>query len=184
MKTTPTHNTMKKQQIEPQRFEFLLLINNNIICQRFFDIKGYNEAARESYEIKLMMDGLAGINIDNSGLGAMGLIPRFLQSKSLEYLWGYYNPHKPQKEEDILVKNINEKEDNFQFEVRVDGETIASSTFSGSQFPPKVRYSVNIKELIPEIISDIRYYLGKKDGHTKQYGAIKLNRHNKFETQK
>lgn len=173
---------MKKQHSEhQQRFEFSLLINNKIICQRLFDVKGYNENVRESIELKEMMNDIAGINTND--VGAIGIIPKFLKSKSIEYLWGYYDPYRPQKVEDILYKNINDKIDNFQFEIKVDGETIGISTFSGNMFPPKVRYSVDIRELIPEIIQEIKYYLSK-NSYTKQYGPISLNRHNKFELNK
>jgi hypothetical protein len=34
--------------------------------------------------------------------------------------------------------------------------------FSGNLFPPKVRYSVDIKEIIPSIINEIRYSLAQK----------------------
>lgn len=179
---------MKKQHTtEQQRFEFSLLINNKIICQRLFDVKGYNEEVKESIELKEMMDNIVGINIDDVNndvaLGEMGIIPKFLKGKSIEYLWGYYDPYRPQKTDDILYKSVNEKVDDFQFEVKVDGVAIAIATFSGNQFPPKVRYSVDIRELIPEIIQEIKYYLSK-NSYTKEYGAISLNTNIKKELTK
>ena len=32
------------------KFEFILRINDNIICQRYFNIRGYNNRAKESME--------------------------------------------------------------------------------------------------------------------------------------
>lgn len=171
---------MKKQHTTEQpRFEFSLLINNNLICQRLFDVKGYNHQVKESLELREMMRDIVGINTND--LGAMGIIPSFLKKKSLEYLWGYYDPYRPQKTEEILYKNVNEKIDNFQFEVKVDGEILAVATFSGNQFPPKVRYSVDIRELIPEIIQEIKYYLSK-NSYTSEYSGINLKSNTKVES--
>lgn len=124
------------------------------------------------------MGDLVGMNINE--IGDMGIIPRFLKNKSLEYLWSYYDPYREQNQEDVFNQNIHDKVDQFKFEVKVDGTTLVSSSFSGNPFPPKVKYNVNIKELIPDIISEIRYYL-TKNSYTRQYGDIKLNRQNKME---
>lgn len=146
------------KQVKKSRFEFLLYINNkNIICQRFFDMENYNEECKNSYELKELMDELTGLNINS--VGRLGIIPNFLKKQSIEYLWDTFNPHKIQAESDIFVQNIFEKIDNFQFEIKVDGKTIATSMFSGNYFPPKIRYQVYIKDIIPEIVNEIKYYL-------------------------
>ena len=163
---------MKK--IEKQRFEFLLLINGNIICQRYFDIRDYNEDSLNSLEIKELIETIAGTN--NSKYGMLGLIPKFLQGKTREYLWGYYRPYTPQKVEDINRRNIYDKIDTFGFQIKVDGEVVGETNFSGNIFPPKVRYQVNIKDIIPEIIYEIRDSLSKKS-YTDTYGDVSLNFH-------
>jgi hypothetical protein len=86
--------------------------------------------------------------------------------KSLEYLWKYYNPYKPQTEEEIDRRNIYENEDFFDLEIRYDDKgyrrSIAKERFSGNVYPPKVRYSVDIRELIPKIISCIQEGLSRE----------------------
>jgi len=149
-----------KKSVEKPLFEFSLFINNNIICQRSFDIYGFNEDCFGSYELKEMMNEISGVNNE---LGRLGIIPKFLKRKSDDYLWENYDPHKPQKEGDIFIQDINERDDNFQFEVRYDGRLVASSNFSGNLFPPKVRYQVNIREIIYDIIAEIREYLTRKE---------------------
>jgi len=163
---------MKK--IEKQRFEFLLLINGNIICQRYFDIRNYNEDSKNSMEMKELVDNIAGTN--NTGYGLLGMIPKFLQDKSREYLWGYYRPHTPQKTEDINRRNIYDKIDTFGFQIKIDGEVVGETSFSGNVFPPKVRYQVNIKDIIPDIIYEIRQSLSKKS-YTDTYGDVSLKFH-------
>lgn len=162
-----TTNTIKK--FEEQRFEFILYINKHIICQRYFNIRDYNEESVRSLEIKELMDTIVGMN--NGNYGTMGIIPNHFKKKAVDYLWKNYNPYFQQKEEN--PKNNFEKEDIFDFEIRIDKETVAKSTFSGNFFPPQVRYQVDIKELIPTIISEIKDYLSQKK-YTKSYANVAL----------
>lgn len=157
------------KKIEEQRFEFILYINKHIICQRYFSIKDYNEKSTNSLELKELMDKIVGMNNDN--YGTMGIIPTHLKKKAMDYLYKFYNPYNPPKEEPY--KNIFEKEDIFDFEIRVDKVTVAQSTFSGNYFPPQIRYQVDIKELIPNIISEIKDTLSQKK-YTTEYADVEL----------
>ena len=85
MSTTTASNVAKK--IEEQRFEFVLYINKHIVCQRYFNIRDYNEDSPYSIEIKELMDRLVGMN----NVGRLGMIPNRLKNKSIEYLWKNYN---------------------------------------------------------------------------------------------
>lgn len=147
------------KKIEEQRFEFVLFINNHIICQRYFNIRDYNEDVLKSKEIKELMDNITSFNVDE--IGSLGIIPKHMKSKSIDYSWNNYNPYSLQVEEGS--KNIFEKIDNFQFEIKVDKKVVAKSEFSGNLFPPKVRYAVDIKEIIPSIMSEIRYFFSLKN---------------------
>jgi len=88
-------------------------------------------------------------------------------------LYGHYNPYQPQNPEEIQRINIYENEDVFDVEIRVSDKIIAKKRFTGNVYPPKVRYSVNIKELIPEIISTIQETLSQKK-YTTSYAGIEL----------
>ena len=143
---------------EELRFQFILYINDKYICQRYFNIFDFNEESLNSIELKDLMESIAGMN--NGDLGSLGVIPRYLQKKSLTYLWDNYNPYANQQDENI--KNIFERKDNFQFEIKVDEKTVVKTEFSGNYFPPKIRYAVDVREIIPEIMSEIRNYLSQK----------------------
>ena len=41
--------------------------------------------------------------------------------------------------------------------------TVAKSEFCGNLFPPKVRYAVDVREIIPSIMSEIRHYFSQKN---------------------
>ncbi len=161
MSTETEKNANIAKKIEEQRFEFILYINDHIICQRYFNIRDYNEDVLKSYDIKELMDNIAGMY--NGQYGSLGIIPRYLQNKSKEYLWDNYNPYFVQKEDEEAGKSIFDKIDNFQFEIKIDKVSVAKSQFCGNYFPPKVRYAVDVREIIPSIMSEIRHSLSQKN---------------------
>jgi len=160
MTTIPSNKptSFEPKKFEEQRFEFILYINNKIICQRYFNIRDFNEDSVSSLEMKQLMDSICSMNIGQ--FGQMGIIPKQLKNKSLDYLWANYNPYSNYQEQN--PRNIFEKIDDFQFEIKIDKRTVAISMFSGNFFPPKVRYSVDIKEIIPAIMTEIRFFLSQK----------------------
>jgi hypothetical protein len=161
------NNNMKKNlNFANQRFEFLFKINNNIICQRYFSIDGYNNRVLSSLELKELVDNISGMN--NNNFGECGIIPKFLKDKSVDYLWDRYDPYSEvRREEDASEKDIFKNEDIFSFEIKVDKNIVAKSEFSGNWFPTMVRYQVNIKPIIPNIIEEITEFFTRK-----QYQAV------------
>lgn len=149
-------NTTETKKFDELPYEFVLYINNKIICQRYFNIKDFR---KNEVDIKEMMDSICGLN--NGDFGLPGIIPNFLKEKTYEYLWSNYNPYIVQTQEDIKVQS--DKNDEFQFEIKAHKKTLAKAAFSGRFYPPRVRYAVDIKEIIPEIISEIKYYLTKEN---------------------
>lgn len=145
-----------------QKFEFVLKINNNIICQRYFSIDGYNGKVLRSSELKSLMDSLCGMN--NGNIGSCGIVPKFLKDKSVDYLWDRYDPYSEvRREEDASERDIFKNEDIFTFEIKVDKNIVAKSTFSGNWFPTMVRYQVNIKPIISNIIEEITEFFTRKE---------------------
>ena len=152
----------KNTNFASQKFEFLLKINNNIICQRYFSIDGYNNRVLTSVELKELVDSLCGMN--NGSFGSCGIVPKFLKDKSVDYLWDRYDPYsESRREEDASERDIFKNEDIFTFEIKVDRNIVAKSTFSGNWFPTMVRYQVNIKPIIPNIIGEISEYFTRKE---------------------
>lgn len=153
---------MKKNvNFSNQKFEFVLRINNNIICQRYFTVDGYNKNILKSDELKTLMDSIAGMN--NGSFGSCGIIPKFLKDKSVDYLWGRFDPYSEvRRVEDTSEKDIFKNEDIFTFEIKVDKNVVAKSTFSGNWFPTVVRYQVNIIPIIPNIIEEITEFFTRE----------------------
>lgn len=78
------------------RFQFLIWANDNVICQRYFKINGYNENAIYSKEFDDCMNGI----VDS--------IQKDLESKSRVFLW-YTNSKEPMKLQGFLSDSDVEK---------------------------------------------------------------------------
>lgn len=158
MKNTSNMNNYEKNLIG-KKFEFLLLINGNIICQRYFNVKDFNPNVLQSYNLKECTDRCVNFI---TGEGQWDIPSEStLKGKTWEYLWSGYNPNLdeyPQGE----TKDNYEDEDVFTFQIRLNGRVVIERQFSGNDYPPKVRYDVDIRGIIPEIIADIQETMGEK----------------------
>jgi hypothetical protein len=151
------------QVTEPKKFnespfEFILYINNNIVCQRFFDIYDFNKDSLKSFELKEMIDNITGTN--NGQIGTMGIIPNFLKQKSVNYLWDNYKPYLQQT--DDFYKGPVKKGDVFKFEFKHNKKVVIASEFPNEFFTLSPKISIDIKEIIPTIMSEIRHFLSRK----------------------
>jgi len=144
-----------------KKFEFVLYINENIICQRFFSVKKYNPKIIKSLEL---VDCLNYV---------VSLIENDLKEKSMDYLYNQYNPYRIQKLEDILIEDIYKDEDVFDFEIKIDEKLVAKRRFTGNVYPQRVRYSVDIRRLINKIINEIQKTLSSEN-ITVEYCGIRL----------
>lgn len=134
-----------------KKFEFVLYINGNIICQRFFSVKDYNKKVINSIDIVECVNDCVYIITEN------------MKNKSVDYLWNHFNPYKPQMKEDVPTIDVYEKEDIFDFEIKVDGRLAAKRTFTGNVYPQRVRYSVDIRKIIPVLINTIQHTLSLEE---------------------
>lgn len=143
-----------------KKFEFLLLINGNIICQRYFNVKDYNPNVVNSYDLKECADRCADLI---TGEGSSDLPSKStLKGKTWDYLWNSYNPYLDEYPP-CDTKNIYDDEDLFTFQIRVNGHSIIEKIFTGNHYPPKVRYDVDIRSVISEIINDVQETMCEKD---------------------
>lgn len=163
---------MESKPWDNWRFEFVLYIKNgrrkedgnNIICERKFDMKGYNPKVLKSLELRELLDKLAGTEFGPIG-NDMGIIPKHFKKLSKDLSWNTYNPYRINTDENV---NIFENEDVFTLEIKVDGKAIGIISFSGNWFQTDVRYTVNIRKIIPEIIYMIQETFSRRS-YTTQY---------------
>lgn len=133
-----------------ERFQFMLSVNDNIICQRYFKINGFISDSLYSVELKDTLDY------------CVTLIQNDLKSKSRVYL--HYNTITPVQmtgfngdtEKTYLVypkteeNNYREDEElnpydvTFKFEFIIDNRPVYTYIWDGTQYPKYVRNSVDL----------------------------------------
>ena len=127
-----------------KKFEFILRINGNIICQRYFAVRNFNPKSVQSLDMLYCVSD------------CVSMIQERMKEKSVDYIWNQFNPYDIQTTEQINRTPIFEKEDIFDFEIRIDERVVAAKRFTGNVYPQRVRYSVDIRDIIPSIISSIQ----------------------------
>lgn len=144
-----------------KKFEFVLYINGNIICQRYFTVRNFKSKSLKSIESKYCLDE------------CVRLIQKDLKKKTYEYLYKSYNPYKKQLQEDIISENIFDNEDVFDFEIKTDDRLIGKKRFTGNVYPQRVRYSVDVRKIIPALIKEIQETFSKEN-FSVEYCGISL----------
>lgn len=182
-KTEVTENTdfvLNKSIV--MRFEFSLKINDNIICQRYFNISGYNGDCRESIEMKNVMDDIIGVKPDSQ----MGIIPEFFKQKCINNSYYLGVDDNPELKDDMFVFEFYENNSHLIRDAEGDfneddlhKELIASGGFDGSLFHPNVRYEIDIRSITYNIMRKLQKCASRRS-YNKKYGSIRLVRHNKL----
>jgi hypothetical protein len=130
---------MKEQEIT--KMEFLLTLNENIVVQRYFNVKGYNHEAKNSIEfyefIKDLKDELQ----------------YYLKMKTVTYMMD--NMEAIKHDPKIMETSQTEGSENFNIYVKVGDQTICHRIFDGKLFPPKVRYTVDVRPYLKDVLKEL-----------------------------
>ena len=136
---------------EKEKFEFLLKIEDNIICQRFFTVKNHNPKTTHSMELYWSVEEIKD------------LIKKYLVLKTVYFLDEFY------KED---MSKLQGQEENFTITINKGNHTLMERIFPANHFPPRIRYSVDIRPQISYILRELTdvlsdrkptcYYLDKK----------------------
>lgn len=130
-----------------ERFQFVVRVNDNIICQRYFKINRFNNECLQSKDLFDVLDG------------AVQLIQRDLEAKSRTYtrataecrtkMTGFINEedtsyleYEPKPWDD--TEFVKPWDVTFKFTFIVDDKTIYERIWDGSQYPKYVRNSVDL----------------------------------------
>jgi len=151
-----------KKKYKTHPYEFLFLINGNPIVGRNFPINNFNRESLKSYELKETIDY------------AVSLIQNHFKNKTYNYMDRYYNYFVTSTEEQTEPVDIYENEDFFTLQIKVRGRVVCERIFSGNDYPPNVRYDVDIRKIIPKIIEYLQQELSRKN-YTKNLCGYQLD---------
>ena len=130
---------MREQEIT--KVEFLLMCNDNIVVQRFFNVKGFNKNAGKSEEF---YDYIRTFCND---------LQYNLKMRSVVYMLD--NQYEISENPEVLNTSITDGKENFNLYIKVGDLTICQRTFDAKPYPPKVRYTVDLRPRLKGILTDL-----------------------------
>ena len=130
---------MKDQEIT--KVEFLLMCNDNIVVQRFFNVRGFNKNAHKSEEFYDYMSSLyRELEYD-------------LKMRSVTYMLD--NQYEISENPDVLNTSITDGPENFNLIIKLGDMTICQRVFDAKVYPPKVRYTVDLRPKLKNILGTL-----------------------------
>ena len=101
------------------------------------------------------------------------VIREHFKNNTYDYMEKYSNYYTTAEETDKV--SIYDNEDYFTFQLKVKDKVVCEKIFSGNDYPPNVRYDVDIRKIIPKIIDYLQQGLSMEN-YTKNYCGYNLDR--------
>jgi len=138
-----------KEQNDVTKVEFLITLNNNFVVQRFFNVKGYEEKTEKSVELYDYIKYLS----------------ESLQTKLRNKCMVYMLDNRYQIEEDpsVLETSNTDGPEVFNIILKVGNKTICHRVIDAKLYPPKVRYTLDIRPDIKNILRELTDILSDKN---------------------
>ena len=138
-----------KEQNDITKVEFLMTLNNNFVVQRFFNVKGFNPKAKNSVELTDYIKDLA-----------MELQTK-LRNKTVVYM--LENRFQIEEDASILETSNTDGPETFNIILKIGNETICHRIFDAKVYPPKVRYTLDIRPSIKNILRELTDILSEEN---------------------
>ena len=144
---------MKEKFENTQKCEFLLELGNNIICQRYFTVRNFNQKA------------IYSIDLHDTVKYIVDEIKRSLVLKTILFLDSSYRENS---------NDVANKGETFTITIKVGNSKILTTIFPSSVYPPKIRYTVDIRPQISYILRELTETLSSKKltTHYQDYSLI------------
>ena len=138
---------MREQDIT--KLEFLMMVNDNIIVQRYFNVREYNPNARNSMDFKEYMDDMIeSLNYQ-------------LKMKAVSYL--LENQYDIQNNPSLLNTSYIDGPEYFNIYLKQGDKLLCHRRFDAKIYPPKIRYTVDIRQTIKTILQDLNSIFSSND---------------------
>ena len=123
------------------KMEFLLTLNENIVVQRFFNVRGYNPKAKNSVDLYDFI-----LNLKDE-------LQHALTMKTVIYMMD--NKESIVHDQSIMNTSYTDGPEDFNIYVKLGEQTICHRVFDGKLYPPKVRYTVDVRPLLKEVLREL-----------------------------
>ena len=123
------------------KMEFLITLNDNIVIQRYFNVRGYNPMAKSSLNMSYYLkDFVAQFEYDQ-------------KMRSVVYL--LENQEQIMEDQNVLDTSNTSGPEIFNFYIKVGEQTICHRILNAKIFPPKIRYTVDIRQQVKSVLKDL-----------------------------
>ena len=135
-------------QLDITKFEFILTLDGNIICQRFFNVKDHIEQSRRSMDLHYYVKNICeDISYD-------------LKIKSSNYLCENQNYI---LNSENVEEGVDAPKEHFLVELKLGEDVFIQRVFPAFYYHPKVRYTVDIRPKLKRILSDLTDILSSEE---------------------
>jgi hypothetical protein len=149
---------MKDQ--ESVKLEFLMMVNDNIIVQRFFNVREFNSEAKNSLELyELLRDFKKDIQSQ-------------LSLKTVTYMTD--NMYEIINNPAILETSYIDGPEYFNIFIKQNDMTICHRQVDAKVYPPKVRYTVDVRPHLKNLLMELTDIFSSKN-LTKKYMDVNLS---------
>ena len=141
---------MKEQELT--KLEFLITLNDNIVIQRYFNVKSYNPIAEKSMDVydymKYFVEEFLREQKMRTTVYMMDLIDEIIEDPT------------------ILETSMTEGPETFHFKIIKENTTICHRALDAKIFPPKIRYTVDIRQQVKNVLKDLTDIFSGKEFET------------------
>jgi hypothetical protein len=142
------------------KLEFLMMVNDNIIVQRFFNVREFNSEAKNSLELYELLKEFK----DD--------IKKQLSLKTVTYMTD--NMYEIINNPTILDTSYIDGPEYFNIFVKQNDVTICHRQVDAKIYPPKVRYTVDVRPHLKNLLMNLTDIFSSKN-LTKKYLDVTLS---------
>lgn len=128
----------KNNEMDVMKIEFLITLNDNIIIQRFFNVRDFNSNAKYSMELYYYIKNFANEFMYD------------LKMRSVVYL--LENREQIEMDSTVLETSFTDGSEYFNIYLKIGEQTICHRIVDAKPYPPKVRYTVDIRPQVKSLL--------------------------------
>jgi len=148
------------KDLDSTKLEFLMTVNQNIIVQRFFNVRDYNPNAKYSEDLYLFLKEFKD------------LVSAEFKLKSVVYL--LENKEEIKDNPELLNTSYTDGPESFNIYIKINDMTICHRMFDAKVYPPKIRYTVDIRPHIKRLLTSLTDIFSSNE-LSFEYAEVKLD---------
>ena len=126
---------------ESTKLEFLLTLNDNIVVQRFFNVRGFNPRTKNSLDLYEYMNSV----VDSFHYD--------LKMKTVVYMLD--NKESIIHDPSVMETSFTDGSETFSIVIKYGDNVLCSRQVDAKRYPPKVRYTVDIRPFLKEVLREL-----------------------------